>query len=101
MPRSPFIAYFDESGDHGLDRIDVGFPIFVLCCAAFRIDDYLRTDGPLLSEIKFKLWWHDAVVFHSYEIRKKRGDFKALSRRANFDQLMREIRTYFEHSTVT
>lgn len=101
MPRSPFIAYFDESGDHGLENIDPDFPIFALCCAAYRIDDYLCRDAPLFSEIKFKLWWHDAVVFHSYDIRKKQGDFSALSVPANNAILMDEITNYFSVSTVT
>ena len=31
-----FIIYADESGDHGLDPIDPGYPVFVLACCIFR-----------------------------------------------------------------
>jgi len=27
-----YIVYIDESGDHGMGRIDPGYPIFVLAC---------------------------------------------------------------------
>jgi len=33
---SDFIVYADESGDHGLGRVDPGYPLFVLACCVFR-----------------------------------------------------------------
>lgn len=39
MERSSYIAYFDESGDHGLDNIDASYPVFVLCGCVFKTDD--------------------------------------------------------------
>ncbi len=101
MARSPFTVYFDESGDHGLRNIDTEFPIFVLCAALYRIEDYLRHDCPLFSDIKFKLWWHDTVVFHSYEIRKQSGDFAALANAANRNKFFEEITNFFAQSKVT
>jgi hypothetical protein len=41
MIQSEYIAYFDESGDHGMEKIDAEFPVFVLCGCVFKISDYL------------------------------------------------------------
>ena len=101
MQRSPYIAYFDECGDHGLVTINPLFPVFVLCAAVFKIEDYRTKDAPALSDIKFRLWYHDAVVFHSREIRKKVGDFAALAKPGNSEIFMGEISDFFEGSTVT
>lgn len=101
MKRSPYIAYFDESGDRGMDRPDPDFPVFVLCAAVFKIEDYLRHDAPLFSDIKFRLWYHDAVVFHSHKIRKRIGDFAALAKGDNGQTFMAAITEFFEASSVT
>jgi len=40
MPNfSDYIIYVDESGDHGLERIDPEFPIFVLAFCIIRKSD--------------------------------------------------------------
>ena len=98
---SPFIAYFDESGDHGLQSIDPTYPAFVLCGAAFKTDQYRGTELNLFSKIKFDHFGHDAVIFHSREIRKRMGAFQILNdpgRRARF---MGDVATFFGASTCT
>ena len=35
QPASSFIVFADESGDHGLTRINPNYPIFVLSCCIF------------------------------------------------------------------
>lgn len=76
-------------------------PIFVLCAALYRINDYLSHDQPLLTDIKFRLWYHDNVVFHSYSIRKRVYPFQALVD-ANKEQNFRnEINRFFDKSKVT
>lgn len=101
MQRSPYIAYFDECGDHGLVTINPVFPVFVLCGAVFKIADYRDKDAPALSDIKFRLWYHDAVVFHSREIRKKVGDFSALASPEKNEIFMTAVTDFFDSSTVT
>src|SRR5262249_44764364 len=53
---SDYIAYFDETGDHGLDNIDPAFPVFVLCGWVFKIKDYLQKECPAFCAIKFNHW---------------------------------------------
>jgi transposase len=101
MPRSSFIAYFDESGDHGLKRIDPAFPVFVLCGCVYRIADYLRQDAPAFSAIKFTHFGHDAVVFHSREIRKQVGQFQILRDETVRRRFKNDIAAYYQTSTMT
>jgi hypothetical protein len=63
MSQSEYIAYFDESGDHGMEKIDAEFPVFALCGCVFKTSDYLTRELPGFSGIKFKHFGHDAVVF--------------------------------------
>ncbi len=101
MPQSSYIAYFDESGDHGLVKIDPTFPVFVLCGCVFHIPTYLATDLGNFSAIKFKHFTHDAVVFHSREIRKRVGQFQILSNATVRASFMADIATYYQNSTHT
>lgn len=101
MQCSPYIAYFDECGDHGLATINPTFPVFVLCAAVFRIEDYRTKDAPALSAIKFRRWFHDAVVFHSRKIRKKEHPFSALANPENNKAFMQELSDFIEGSSVT
>lgn len=84
-----------------MGNFDPDSPVFVLCVALFRIDDYLSTDLRLLSEVKFRHWWHDAVVFHGYKIRRKVPPFQALADKNNLQAFLGSINGYFEHSTAT
>jgi len=101
MPNSDFIAYFDESGDHGLKKIDPGHPVFVLCGCVFRITDYLTRDLGAFSAIKFKHFGHDAVVFHSRAIRKQIGPFQILANMGTRTAFMDDIAGYFAGATGT
>ena len=80
---------------------DPRFPIFVLCAALYTTDDYLSHDLPALSRLKFQHWWHDAVVFHSYKIRKKTAQFSILSDAEKAGEFMLGISEFFEKSPVT
>lgn len=93
--------YADESGDAGLEKFDPANPVFVLCCALYRTDEYLAGDLARLSALKFDRWWHDAVVFHSYKIRKKVFPFQALKDEANRASFYESVSAFFAQSTVT
>jgi hypothetical protein len=101
MSQSAFIAYFDESGDHGMDNIDADFPAFVLCGCLFKIEDYLKSELSAFSRIKFDHFGHDTVVFHSREIRKRLGPFQIFTNTAKREKFMADMSAYFSNSTGT
>lgn len=72
-----FTLYMDESGDHGLDRIDPGFPVFTLCGVMFSEQGYqtMRAD---INAIKQQFWGNKEVIFHSRDIRKCQKEFSIL-----------------------
>jgi len=101
MARSSYVAYFDESGDHGLQKIDADFPVFVLCACVFKTRDYLRQDLGAFSRIKFKHFGHDAVIFHSRDIRKQIGSFQILQTAEKRSEFMNDIASYYRDSNFT
>lgn len=98
MKRSPFIAYIDETGDHGLESINPTMPVFTLCAALYNIDDYLHHEQPALTDIKFRLWHHDNVVFHSRAIRRRVAPFQALVDEMAKTRLINELNGFFAKS---
>ena len=75
---SDYIVYVDESGDHGLVRIDPEYPVFALAFCVIRKPDYIDSVVPSIQRLKFDFWGHDAVILHSHDIRKRAGDFTLL-----------------------
>jgi hypothetical protein len=78
MEFSDYIVYADESGDHSLVSIDPQHPVFVLAFCLVHKPTYIDVIVPAFQRLKFEFWGHDAVVLHSHEIRKQRGDFNIL-----------------------
>jgi len=70
-----YIVYIDESGDHGMGRIDPGYPIFVLACCIFKKNAYINRLVPALHGFKFRHFGHDGIILHEREIRKDEGLF--------------------------
>lgn len=101
MGQSSFIVYVDESGDIGMDNFDPAYPIFALCAAVYQQDDYFNHDLQALSRLKFKHWWHDAVVFHSHKIRNKLAPFDILKEPAVARALVEDISHFFAASKAT
>lgn len=75
---SDFIVYADESGDHGMAKIDPQFPMFALTFCVMRKDDYIKKIVPAIQRFKFHFWGNDSVVLHEHEIRKSEGPFGIL-----------------------
>jgi hypothetical protein len=75
---SEYIVFVDETGDHGLDKIDASFPMFGLTFCIMRKDDYITKITPDFQAFKFKYWGHDTVVLHEHEMRKSVGPFSFL-----------------------
>jgi hypothetical protein len=74
-PFGDFLVFVDESGDHGLARVDPGYPIFALAFCLFAKTDYVERIGPALQKLKFRYWGHDEEVLHEHEIRKPNKRF--------------------------
>lgn len=66
--------FLDESGDHGLSKIDPGFPVFVLCGIIIAEDEYLQLRDEV-NRLKEKLWGNKTVILHSRDIRKCDKEF--------------------------
>lgn len=75
---SDYIVFVDETGDHGLDKIDASFPMFGLTFCIVRKTDYITRITPDFQAFKFKYWGHDTVVLHEHEMRKSIGPFAFL-----------------------
>jgi hypothetical protein len=69
------IVFADESGDHGLDHISDGFPLFALVFCVLHKEDYAGLIVPALQRLKFEFWGHDHVVLHERDIRRQDPPF--------------------------
>lgn len=72
---SRFIGFFDECGDHSMEKIDKDFPIFVLCLTIIERKAYTEQIVPKMTKIKMKYWNHEGINLHSRDIRKASGPF--------------------------
>ena len=88
-----FTFYLDESGDHGLNNIDPGFPVFVLCGVLFHEPGYNQFCEDLNS-LKTHFFGCTEIVFHSREIRKCEKEFWILKdavRKTDFYERLNSI----------
>lgn len=95
---SNFIVYVDESGDHGMQKADDNYPVFVLAFCVFHKRYYTQTVVPALEQFKFKHFGHDLVVLHEHEIRKEKGDFNFFPGKREKNQFMAELGEIIEAS---
>ncbi|MEO6716245.1 MAG: DUF3800 domain-containing protein [Novosphingobium sp.] len=79
-PRSEFIVYVDESGDHSLEKVDDAYPVFVLSFCVFYKENYVKNVVSALERLKFEKFGHDIIILHEREIRKELGIFKFRNR---------------------
>lgn len=79
-PFSRYVVYVDESGDHGLERIDPNYPVFTLAFCIFHKNHYAQRVVPSIETFKFKHFGHDLVVLHETDIRKEKSGFRFDSR---------------------
>lgn len=75
-----YILFIDESGDHGLTKVDTAFPVFLLCAVLVKEEDY-ETIRQSINSLKQSIWGNKEVIFHSRDIRKCEKEFQML-----FDQ---------------
>lgn len=72
-----YIFFIDESGDHGLTKVDTDFPVFLLCGVLLKEEDY-ETIRLAINTLKHSIWGNKEVVFHSRDIRKCEKEFQKL-----------------------
>jgi hypothetical protein len=98
---SDYIVFVDESGDHGLEAIDPGYPLFVLAFCILRKEDYVRQLTPAMQMVKFKHFGHDNFVLHERDIRKDTGDFASLKTREKKAAFMEDLTVMVEATPFT
>jgi len=98
---SDYIVYVDESGDHGLSKIDKSYPVFVLVFTIFNIKNYIEDVVPKIQRFKFKYFGHDQSILHETDIRKDRGDFSFLKSKALKESFLNELTDIIESISFT
>lgn len=91
---SSHLVFVDESGDHGLARVDAGYPIFALAFCLMAKEDYVARICPALQRFKFRFWGHDEQVLHEHEIRKPNKSYSFMfdpARRAEFVEALSQL----------
>lgn len=74
----PLIVYLDESGDHSLELVDPGFPLFALVMLVCDTVHYTQKIVPAVYQLKMDYFGHEGVILHSRDIRKALGPFAFL-----------------------
>lgn len=98
---SEYIVFVDESGDHGLDAIDAGYPMFVLAFCIIKKSDYVNQLTSAIQNVKFKHFGHDNVILHERDIRKDVGDFVSLKTREKKSAFMDDLTAIVETTPFT
>ncbi|MDO9372543.1 MAG: DUF3800 domain-containing protein [Gammaproteobacteria bacterium] len=88
---SDYLVFVDESGDHGLDTIDPGYPVFVLAFCVINKADYVGKIVPALQHFKLKHFGHDNVILHERDIRKDVGGFAFLKTKEKKAAFLNEL----------
>jgi hypothetical protein len=75
--RQKFHLFIDESGDHGLVKLDDSFPVFLLCGVLISDQNYTEMRNHVNS-LKTTFWKNKSVILHSRDIRKCEKEFQIL-----------------------
>ena len=99
--KSKFIAFFDECGDHSMEKIDKDFPLFVLALVVMERNAY--RDQALVEFNRFKLRYfnHEGINLHSRDIRLANGPFSLLLNSAVRPRFMEELSVMMERLPFT
>jgi len=66
-----YYLFLDENGDHGLQTIDISFPVFLLCGILVSEKEYSVIDNRIKT-IKQKYWNGKKVILHIKRYKKTR-----------------------------
>jgi hypothetical protein len=75
---SRYLAFFDECGDHSLEKIDRDFPLFVLALVVVERSAYRDQVLPGFNRFKLRYFNHEGINLHSRDIRLATGAFSLL-----------------------
>ncbi len=99
--QSRFIAFFDECGDHSMEKIDRDFPLFVLAAVIVERKAYVEEIVPRLNRFKLSYWDHEGINLHSRDIRKADGPFSILQNSARRERFLTGLTTLMEELPYT
>ncbi len=92
MSQPTHFAFADESGDAGMDRIDLGFPVLSFATCLFAVNVYQETVVPAVHDLKMRYFGDTTVILHEREIRRARGPFTFMGGR--------QVRQAFEQDLI-
>jgi hypothetical protein len=95
-----WIAFIDETGDHGLNNIDPASPMFGLTAAIYKKDTYINRDLPAITALKHRFWNHEGVILRSYDIKKNLGPFSFCQEAARKQELYDALSAHVRGSSV-
>jgi len=72
------LLFLDESGHHGLRKINQEYPIFLLACCVFEENYFKNIFTRKVEELKIKHFNNKNIILHSRDIRKWQKEFKCL-----------------------
>ncbi len=72
------LLFLDESGHHGLRKINQEYPIFLLACCVFEENYFKDIFTKKVEELKIKHFGSKEIILHSRDIRKWQKEFKCL-----------------------
>jgi hypothetical protein len=75
--RQKYYLFIDESGDHGLIKLDDSFPVFLLCGILTSEINYSEIKDKI-NTLKNTFWAKKEVILHSRDIRKCEKEFQVL-----------------------
>jgi hypothetical protein len=101
MAWSDYLVFVDESGDHGLDKIDPQYPVFVLLFCLVEKTTYASAICTELQRFEYEFFGRDTVILHEYDIRKAYGPFSILQNASVRDRFMSAITTMITAAPVT
>lgn len=75
MAYSDLIVFADESGSPVISADRADFPVFVLVFVVIEKATYASSVLQAVTELKFRHFGHDQVIFHERDIRRQSGAF--------------------------
>ncbi|UFH55494.1 DUF3800 domain-containing protein [Spirosoma sp. KNUC1025] len=93
-----FYLFLDESGDHGMSKIDPNFPILLLCGVLISDSKYQLLKQQI-EQLKYDLWQDERVILHSRDIRRKEGPFYLFTQKEKWIYFLSEFNRIVTEST--
>lgn len=93
-----YYLFIDESGDHGLARLDPSFPVFLLCGLICSEENYFNMRDEI-NKLKNSLWGNKEVILHSRDIRKHEKEFQIFFDMEKKELFYTELNKIIQQST--